>query len=223
MYEGIKSCVSVNGVSSDYFHSNIGVRQGENLSPFLFTIFLNDLETFLSESQAYQGIELDENIYAFLKLFVLLYADDTVILAESHRDLQNALDIYADDTVILAESHRDLQNALDIYALYCDTWKLKINTAKTKIVIFSRGRLGNYEFSIGGTPIEVVSKYKYLGVIFSTGGSFLAMKKHIALQASRAVYSLLKKSRSFMLPIDIQIELFNKTIKPILLSVRALT
>ena len=67
MYDGIKSFVSVNGVSSNYFYSNIGFRQDENLSPFLFTIFLNDIETFLSESQNCKGIELEENMYAFLK------------------------------------------------------------------------------------------------------------------------------------------------------------
>ena len=195
MYDGIKSCVSVNGVSSNYFYSNIGVRQGENLSPFLFTIFLNDLETFLSESPNCKGIEPEENMYAFFKLFVLLYADDTAILAESSSDLQNAL---------------------DTYALYCETWKLKINIAKTKVLVFSRRRLPNYEFTMGGDRLEVVSEYKYLGVIFSKGGSFLTMKKHIALQASKAVFSLLKKARS-LLPIDIQIEIFSKTIKPILL------
>ena len=57
MYDGIKSCVSINGKSSNYFPSNIGVRQGENLSPFLFTIFLNDLENFLSGSNIHKGIE----------------------------------------------------------------------------------------------------------------------------------------------------------------------
>ena len=43
------------------------------------------------------------------------------------------------------------------------------------------------------------------------------MKKHTALQASKAVFSLLKKARSLLLPIDIQIEIFSNTIKPILL------
>ena len=43
------------------------------------------------------------------------------------------------------------------------------------------------------------------------------MKKHIALQASKAVFSLLKKARSLLQPIDVQIEIFSKTIKPILL------
>ena len=63
----------------------------------------------------------------------------------------------------------------------------------------------------------MVSDYKYLGVLFGRSGSFLSAKKYIASQATRAVYSLLKKARSLLLPIDMQIEMFEKTIKPILL------
>ena len=43
LYYGAKSCVKSNGKMSEYFHCNVGVRQGENLSPLLFAIFLNDL------------------------------------------------------------------------------------------------------------------------------------------------------------------------------------
>ena len=86
MYKSIKSCVSVNNICSNYFPSNIGVRQGENLSPFLFSVFLNDIETYFSSSNAFNGIDCcskqsENNIFIFLKLFVLLYVDDTVILA----------------------------------------------------------------------------------------------------------------------------------------------
>ena len=42
-------------------------------------------------------------------------------------------------------------------------------------------------------------------------------KKHIAKQGTRALYSLLKKVKRLYLPIDMQIEIFNLTVKPVLL------
>jgi len=47
IYKDIKSNIIFNNSKSDYFPCDNGVRQGENLSPFLFAIFLNDLEDFL--------------------------------------------------------------------------------------------------------------------------------------------------------------------------------
>ena len=41
MYSNIKSCVSVNQEISDYFVSFTGVHQGENLSPLLFSLYVN--------------------------------------------------------------------------------------------------------------------------------------------------------------------------------------
>ena len=49
MYNVIKSCVQYNGSQSEFFPCHTGVRQGENLSPFLFSIFLNDLEDFFRQ------------------------------------------------------------------------------------------------------------------------------------------------------------------------------
>ena len=75
-----------------------GVRQGENLSPLLFSLYLNDLQEFLQEAQ--MGLKeirdlathtFDNNLCALLKLYILLYADDTVLLAESPKDLQNSI------------------------------------------------------------------------------------------------------------------------------------
>ena len=49
MYQGIKSCVSVNNESaySQLFSYNSGVRQGEHFPPVFFSLFLNDLENHL--------------------------------------------------------------------------------------------------------------------------------------------------------------------------------
>ena len=53
MYKGAKSCVKQNTKLSSLFECSIGVRQGENLSPLLFAIFLNDFEYFLSRNYNY--------------------------------------------------------------------------------------------------------------------------------------------------------------------------
>ena len=52
MYNGVKSMVSINGQSSYFFNCNVGVRQGEILSPLLLSLFINDLEEFLASKSA---------------------------------------------------------------------------------------------------------------------------------------------------------------------------
>ena len=47
IYKDIKSNIIFNNSKSDYFPCDNGNRQGGNLFPFLFAIFLNDLEDFL--------------------------------------------------------------------------------------------------------------------------------------------------------------------------------
>ena len=56
----------------------------------------------------------DDDMELFIKIFVLLYADDTVVLAESPSRLQTLNSVYE----------------------YCKFCKLQVNTSKTKIVIF---------------------------------------------------------------------------------------
>ena len=37
---------------SDYFMCNIGVRQGDNLSPVIFALFINDFNNYVSTTDA---------------------------------------------------------------------------------------------------------------------------------------------------------------------------
>ena len=66
--------------------SYLDVRQGECLSPFLFSIYLNDVEAEFVQNN-FKGIETD-----MLKLFLLLYADDIVLFASDEYGLQKGLD-----------------------------------------------------------------------------------------------------------------------------------
>ncbi|MCG8033764.1 MAG: reverse transcriptase family protein [Candidatus Thiodiazotropha taylori] len=197
MYEGIKSSVSINGNNSAFFACDCGVRQGENLSPLLFSIYLNDLESYLLH-KGLSGITVDINdddIMIYLRIFTLLYADDTVLMADSPEELQSCL------------AH---------FATYCQEWKLNINIEKTKILIFGARKRPSLQFNINNTNIEVVDKYKYLGIFFSQSGSFLNARKHIVQQAKKAMTLLFIRINNLDIPVDLQLKLFDHTVLPIL-------
>ena len=87
--------------------------------------------------------------------------------------------LYADDTVLMAESDSELQTLLDTFYRYCITWKMKVNVDKTKVMIFSKGRmLVNLQFKYNGKDIEIVKDFNYLGIYFSRSGSFKRCKKN---------------------------------------------
>ena len=95
MYENAKSCVKQGQALSDFFSCEVGVWQGENLSPLLFAIYLNDFEHSISRN--YKGLDMltgeihnnfcDDYVDVFLKMYILLYADDTIVMAETPEDL----------------------------------------------------------------------------------------------------------------------------------------
>ena len=77
MYANIKSCISINNEKSNFFGCHRGVRQGENLSPVLFALYLNDLEDYLFQNRNL-GVTIDinnEECVMVLTLIILMYAD----------------------------------------------------------------------------------------------------------------------------------------------------
>ena len=124
--------------------------------------------------------------------------------------------MYADDTVIFANSSTELERAIDSLQTYCEEWKLQVNCSKTKIMILGRGKnTCREEFYMHNEKIERVEEYKYLGLWFNHRGDFKKAQAELLKQASRAMYSLVSKSRKLDLPVDLQIELFHSLVVPI--------
>ncbi len=164
IYNNVKTRVKYNNQLSDEFSCSLGVRQGECLSPFLFAMYVNDLEQELC-NKGFDGIDI-----GMAKLFLLLYADDIIIFSESANGLQNGLDILYE---------------------YCQRWKLTVNTDKTKIMVFRKG--GRLPLNIHlNAEIDIVSKFSYLGIVFSTGGSFSNAQSTLSGQAQKAIFKLNK-------------------------------
>ena len=110
----------------------------------------------------------------------------------------------------------DLQRALDILKIYCEFWGLDINVSKTKVMIFSRGKIRKMpKFNFNEETVDVVWDYKYLGVKFNYNNQFKKAQQLQFLLANRAMFELLRKCRQLNLPLDIQIELFEKCVHPI--------
>ena len=200
MYINAKSQVSVNNKLSDPFPCQMGVRQGENLSPLLFAIYLNDFKKFLSEK--FNGLakvtnSISDELNKYVQLFCLLYADDTILLAESDVELQKALD--------------------GLY-LYCNKWSLNVNIEKTKVIIFSKGKIRKYNpFKFGSNVVDVVEDYVYLGVTFNYNGKFNKAKSRRVLLAKKASYSLKAKVKQHNLDVDVFTDLFERLVTPVLL------
>ena len=137
MYITVKSCVRYNSSYSEFFSLNNGLKQGDPSLPLLFMFFVNDIVDNINSDLEHVFTPKE------LKLFLIMYADDQVVFAKSPETLQSIL--------------HDIET-------YCTIWGLKINTTKTKAMIFEKGRHTYYDFYICNKLIDVVESFKYLGM-----------------------------------------------------------
>ena len=77
--------------------------------------------------------------------------------------------LYADNTIVLVENVCERQKTLDAVHEYCGMYKLTVNSKKTKIIVFSRGNVKRFPaFKYGNNTIEVVSDYIYFGITMNS-------------------------------------------------------
>jgi hypothetical protein len=84
LYKDIQCAVRVNGILSDYFSVNNGVKQGCVLSPTLFSIYVDDLVNNVKQCEC--GVKVMDD-----EISILLFADDIAIIAPTEEKLQRLL------------------------------------------------------------------------------------------------------------------------------------
>ena len=122
-----------------HVQTNVALLQSPGFSAVTLIMYCYipciDPEAYL-ESKGHSGVELTDidGYIQYIKIMLLLYADDTVLISESNISLQNTLDDCVD---------------------YCNPWKLKINEEKTKVIVFG-SRIKMLTFTLGNSELEIV-------------------------------------------------------------------
>ena len=191
MYNNVKTCVRNCNSLSDFFECAVGLKQGEVISPLLFSLFIEDLELFL-QGDLSSGLCLD---------------DITFILM-----------LFADDMVILGKDANDLQKSLDLLDVYCSRWGLQVNTDKTKIVVFRKrgGLRDNEAWTYKGSRLEVVNEFNYLGTVFKYTGSFAVNQETLVGKGLKALNCLLYNTKKYSLSPKVMCQLFDAFVGSVL-------
>ena len=142
---------------------NIGIPQGSILGPILFILYINDIHKCLDISD-------DRNL--------ILFAGDTSLSIRKNNNI-------------------DLTNELisDVNSLY--EWlnlnKLKLNTVKTKILIYKGSSLTS-NICIEIQQLSICKTYNFLCVIFDTNLDFKQHIISIQIKLSKIIFMLKKLS-----------------------------
>ena len=97
--------------------------------------------------------------------------------------------------------------------------ELTVNPNKSKILIFRKGGKlpKNLQFYNGDIVLEITSKFTYLDIVFTTGGSFSEAPSTLSGQAQKAIFALNININIFVnINPSHVLDLFDKLISPIL-------
>ena len=168
MNEERKSGVVWEGEVGEWFEMESGVAQGCPLSPVLFSLYINDIALEVKEKGG----------------------------ATQWGGVRVSLLMYADDMVLLADSREGLQRSIDAAFEFSRRWRFLFNVGKdkTEIMVFhgkgasSKRKKKEVEggWKLGGKKIGIVLKYVYLGVGVDSKGTFREWKIEREKKARKA-------------------------------------
>lgn len=96
--------------------------------------------------------------------------------------------MYADDTAVWCVGKnvpflcKKVQESMEYLEEWCDKWGFKVSVAKTKVVLFYKGKKKKVDVKYRGVSLEQETKVKFLGMIFDKRMSW---KDHIEYVVSK--------------------------------------
>ena len=124
--------------------------------------------------------------------------------------------MYADDLLVISPSPEGLQQSLNVIHQHAQQWKLKVNTKKSNIIIFSgNGQNKNStNFKYNNETLQIVDKQTYLGVEMTSSGRYIYSREILSEKATK-VLSIIRRSfsNSDSATIAIKNKLFDALVK----------
>lgn len=188
MYTNTKLHVRHNGMTSDDFETNAGVKQGCPLSPLLFATILDEIMLKLSKKR--RGI-----------------------VWNLHRHLED-LD-FADDICLMSHKFTDMQDKLNELVLLASAAGLEINIKKTQAMRINNSN--DNHIMIQNQRIQYVKSFCYLGCMMSTDGGVEDDVTNRLSKARSAFGRLNKIWRSTQISLRTKTRIFDSCVKSTLL------
>ena len=173
LYTNTRSRVQVNDRMTGWFPVDQGVRQGDSLSPTLFSLYLNDLALSIKEMN--NGVYIGGNNISIL--------------------------LYADDIVLLSPTENKLQEMLNQVNSWCSKWGMKINASKTQIVHVRNHQRprSSFVFKCGDATLSYAEYYKYLGYTiheFLTNDENVNVLSNAASRSAGRIINIFRKLKN---------------------------
>ena len=183
-HEDMRTTVTVDGDSAPVFEVKNGLRQGCTIAPTLFTLYFNMVINSWRERCKPFGVEI-------------LYKCGGKLVGERTRRPETTIlteFLFADDAAAICTNRSDIEKAARILDEVTSEWGLTVSFPKTKLLVAGpQSVTPEQPIIINEKRIDVVSDFRYLGVIIEATG---AVRKYIedrVAKASRA-FGALKKA-----------------------------
>jgi len=166
------------------------MKQGYTLSPLLFRLYIDALESRIIALAGDNGPDLAGTAVKLL--------------------------FYADDLVLMSKLLRGLQKQLDELSAFCKERDLTVNVKKTKVVVFG-SRVNSSPVHYDGSPVEEVASFHYLGIKLHRSGSLKTAVEHLAAAGQKAVFALKRRCADLKInDLAIVCQLFDALVKLVL-------
>jgi hypothetical protein len=199
LYDRVQQQVCIGGDVGRLFDTYVGTKQGSELSPLLFGMFIDVLHELIQMQVPGAGPVVGNLVQALLDI------------------------IYADDVALIAyDNPRQAQDLLDCLSVFCAIFKMEVNQheLKTCAVVF-RGRNAKMPqdtvLRYRGDVVPFKDWYLYLGVVLHATKGIIGAADALAASGHRAMQVILGRCRQQCITqFDLKCRIFDRLVEPIM-------